>query len=116
MGSNQTYAIKAQSQYNTKNYYFYLKMIFLLFDIAVINMVGSAIVFCIFYITEADALYGEVYNASFLASVQYSNKMDFVNTSAITLYLRKIQIKNMWQRKRPNGYCLLQKVHGHFPS
>jgi len=40
------------------------------------------------FITEADALYGEVYNASNQPLSDTSNKMDFIiNTSVITLYL-----------------------------
>ena len=38
-------------------------IIFFLFDLTVIKMIGSAVVLRV--ITEADALYGEAYNASF---------------------------------------------------
>jgi len=51
-------------------------------------MAGFSVVLCMFYITEADALYGEVYNASFKPLSDTSNKMDnIVITSVIIVYL-----------------------------
>ncbi len=84
----------------------YVKTVFFLFDtILAICVVGSLELVVQFQIIEADALYGEVYNASNQPLSVTSNKMDFVNTSVIIACLCKIQIKNMLQQRRLKNYC-----------
>ncbi len=73
-------------------------------DLKSINMVGFSVVLRVF-ITEADALYGEVYNASNQPLSKTSYKMDSFNTSVIIVYLYKAQIKNMLKQRRSNYYC-----------